>query len=66
MKIGLISDSFRLDFEESIKEAAKLGVTGVQKYFTYGAFDPDNLTKERIAEIQAKVSANSRKAKPIG
>lgn len=58
MKIGLISDSFRLEFEESIKEAAKLGVTGVQKYFTYGAFDPDNLTRERINEIKDIMSSN--------
>ena len=43
MKIGLISDSFRLPFAESISAAAKLGVTGVQKYMTGGPFTAENL-----------------------
>ena len=32
MKIGIISDSLRLDFADSIKKAASLGASGVQKY----------------------------------
>ena len=36
MKLGLISDSLRLDFPQSIAKAAELGVSGVQKYLTGG------------------------------
>ena len=38
MKLGLISDSLRLDFPSSIAKAAELGVSGVQKYLTGGEF----------------------------
>ena len=38
MKLGLISDSLRLDFPKSIAKAAELGVSGVQKYLT-GEYD---------------------------
>ena len=52
MKIGLISDSFRLPFAESISAAAKLGVTGVQKYMTGGPFSAEAMTSEKIREIR--------------
>ncbi len=58
MKIGLISDSLRLGFEESIKAANKLGVTGVQKYMTYGNFSAASLTASRIKEIKDIMSSN--------
>lgn len=58
MKIGLISDSFRLGFPESIKAAAELGVSGVQKYLTGGEFSAENMTKEKIREIKDIMDSN--------
>ena len=59
MKIGLISDSFRLPFAESISAASKLGVTGVQKYLTgWGGFGADDMTPERIREIRDIMDSN--------
>lgn len=58
MKIGLISDSFRLGFSESIKEASKLDVSGVQKYLTTGEFSPENMTTSKIAEIKDIMDSN--------
>lgn len=63
MKIGLIADSFRLNFEDSIKAASRLDVSGVQKYMT-GAdcaadtITADNLTPARIREIKDIMSSN--------
>lgn len=53
MKIGCISDSFRLGFEDGIRAAAKVGVTGVQKYMTYGDFTAANMTPERVREVRS-------------
>ena len=58
MKIGLIADSFRIGFEDSIKAANKLGVTGVQKYMSFGDMTPDTLTPSRIREIKDIMSSN--------
>ena len=58
MKIGLIADSFRLDFEDSIKAANKLGVSGVQKYMTFGDFAVSELNNARIKEIKDIMSSN--------
>ncbi len=63
MKIGLISDSFRLNFNESIIAASKLGVTGVQKYMTGAdcaadAITPDSLTPERVREVNDFMKSN--------
>ena len=58
MKIGLISDSFRLPFAESISAAAKLGVTGVQKYMTGGPFTAENFTSEQLREIRDIMDSN--------
>ena len=58
MKIGLISDSFRLDFEGGIRAAASLGVSGVQKYLTYGDFSAENMTPERVREVRGIIDAN--------
>ncbi|OGO93253.1 MAG: hypothetical protein A2Y17_02710 [Clostridiales bacterium GWF2_38_85] len=52
MKIGLISDSLRLDFKSSVEKAASLGVTGIQKYLVNGEFDPYNMTKAKIVEVK--------------
>ena len=58
MKIGLISDSFRLGFEDSIKAASKLGVSGVQKYMTFGDFTADTLTPSRVREVRDFMESN--------
>ena len=58
MKIGLISDSLRLPFEESIKAANKLGVSGVQKYMTYGNFAVSEIPESRVKEIKDIMSSN--------
>lgn len=52
MKIGLISDSFRLDFEGGIRAASKLEVSGVQKYMTFGDFTADLMTPSRVKEVR--------------
>ena len=55
MKIGVITDCMkRKNLEEAIKEAAKLGVSGVQIYATTGEFSPEALTdadKNRYKEL---------------
>ncbi len=58
MKIGLISDSFRLGFKESIEAANKLGVTGVQKYMTFGDFTADTLVGDRLKEVKDIMDSN--------
>ncbi len=58
MKIGLIADSFRIGFEDSIKAANGLGVSGVQKYMSFGDMTPDTLTPSRIKEIKDIMSSN--------
>ena len=58
MKIGLIADSLRLPFDESIVAAQKLGVTGVQKYMTYGNFNATELNSEKVKEIRDIMSSN--------
>jgi sugar phosphate isomerase/epimerase len=58
MKIGLIADSLRLPFDESIVAAQKLGVTGVQKYMTYGNFSATELNSEKVKEIRDVMSSN--------
>lgn len=58
MKIGLISDSFRLPFAESIKAASKLGVSGVQKYMTGGEFSADVLFGDKLKEVKDIMNSN--------
>lgn len=52
MKIGVITDCFRLPLEESLALAGKLGFDGVQIYATTGEFSPQTLTPERKARIK--------------
>ena len=58
MKIGLISDSFRLPFAESIKAAANLGVSGVQKYVTAGDLTAENLVGDKLKEVKDIMNSN--------
>lgn len=44
MKIGVITDCFKLPLADSISLAKELGLSGVQIYATTGEFSPDTLT----------------------
>ena len=50
MKIGVITDCFKKTHEEGIKQAAALGLDGVQIYATTGDFSP-TLSAEQKAEF---------------
>ena len=50
MKIGAISESFRKDFYEAIKNAKKLGIDGIQAYA--GVAFPFDVTKDEIKNIK--------------
>lgn len=48
MKLGVISDCFKLPMEQSIVKAGSLGLSGIQMYAVSGEFCPENLTAEDI------------------
>ena len=58
MKIGVITDCFKLLLNDSIKLAGQLGFSGIQIYATTGEFSPATLTAERKAEIKALLKEN--------
>jgi sugar phosphate isomerase/epimerase len=49
MKIGVVADCFKSSLEDSLKNAASLGLEGVQVYATGGGFSPDELTQTKKA-----------------
>ena len=49
MKIGVITDCFKIPHKDGIAEAARLGLSGVQIYATSGEFSPETLTEEQAA-----------------
>ena len=49
MKIGVITDCFKKTHEEGIKQAAFLGLDGVQIYATTGDFSPELSEEEKAA-----------------
>lgn len=51
MKLGVITDCFRLPLEDSLRMAAELGFDGVQIYATIGEFSPE-MSNERRAEVK--------------
>ena len=53
MKIGVISDCFKLPLADSIRLAGEMGFDGIQIYATTGEFSPAVLTSARKAEIRA-------------
>ena len=64
MKIGVITNCFKLPLYESLEKAAALGIKGVQIYATYGEFCPETLTesektaiKQRLNELGLTISA---------
>ena len=50
MKIGVLADSFRLDFKGNIAKAASVGADGVQLYATSGELAPENLCAAKRKE----------------
>ena len=59
MKIGVITDCFKLPLNESINLAGELGLDGIQIYATTGEFSPDTLNTQRKAEIKKLLKENS-------
>ena len=64
MKIGVITDCFKLPLNESIKKAKELGFSGIQVYATTGEFSPEVLTdadkkafKAALADANLEISA---------
>lgn len=64
MKIGVITDCFKLPLEESIKKSKELGFSGIQVYATTGEFSPEVLTeadkkafKENLKAAGLEISA---------
>lgn len=59
MKIGVITNCFKLPIDESIKLAGTLGFSGIQVYATTGEFSPEVLSAERKAELKALLKENN-------
>lgn len=55
--IGVITNSFRLPFEESLDKAVEVGAQGIQLYTAYGEMAPENLTPSRRKEILNSVKS---------
>lgn len=59
MKIGVITDCFKLPLSESIALAKELGFSGIQVYATTGEFSPETLTKEKKEEFKSLLEKHS-------
>lgn len=59
MKLGVITDCFKIPLVESIKQAGQMGFDGVQIYATTGEFSSDALDENRKAEIKRLLRENS-------
>ena len=57
-KIGIMADSLKLGFRESIEKARELGAQGVQIYATEGEMAPENLNPSLIAEKRDIIVSN--------
>ncbi len=58
MKIGVITDCFKVDTKQAILKAKKLGLDGVQIYATKGEFSPDTLSAEQKNEYKKLLKDN--------
>lgn len=56
--IGVITDSFRLPFEESVKKAAEVGAKGIQMYAVSGDMSPEALNSSRRKEVLDIIKSN--------
>lgn len=57
-KIGAIVESFGKDIKEVVKEAPKMGISGLQMYATSGEHAPENMTREKRRELLDMVKSN--------
>ena len=55
--IGVLLDSFRTDTETAMKQAAALGLDGIQVYSTEGDMAPENMDSNRRREFRAMADA---------
>ena len=55
--IGVLLDSFRTDTETAMKQAAALGLDGIQVYSTAGDMAPENMDSNRRREFRAMADA---------
>lgn len=56
--IGVMLDSFKLNYKDAIQKAAELGAKGLQMYATNGDFSPENLVGEKRRELLDIVKSN--------
>lgn len=56
--IGVMLDSFKLDYISAIKKASEIGASGLQMYATSGDFSPENMSKEKRKELLDIVKSN--------
>ncbi len=56
--IGVMVDSFRLDFKEGIKKSVEVGAEGIQIYATKGRMAPENLNAKERREILDIINSN--------
>lgn len=56
MKIGVISDSFRLNLHDGLKKAAEVGAQGVQIYAVSGEMAPENLNAQQRRDLKNYIS----------
>ncbi len=57
MKIGAMASSFRLPFEQTVRTAAKLGITGLQIGINKGEFDVDKMDEQKIEKLKNDLSS---------
>ena len=57
MKIGAMAASFKMSIEDTVRTAAKLGITGLQISIGEGEYAVDNMTDEKIKKLQNDLSA---------
>lgn len=50
-QIGVMTDSFRLSFDEALKKSKQVGASGIQLYATEGEMAPENLSIARRKEV---------------
>ncbi len=59
MRIGVITDCFKLDTKKAIELAGKLKLDGVQIYATTGEFSPEVLNEAQKAEYKRLLAQNN-------
>lgn len=57
MKIGVITDCFKIPLADSIKLASELGFKGIQVYATTGEFSPEVLTEDKKTEFKSQLNS---------